>query len=205
MEEAVAGEFEVGALVEEEVAQVEAAVDEVVAREVGEGAQKLAGPLVQERGLGEREVVEVGVVEEVVEGEGVVLGNEVEALRAGRAALDVDVAGEVGVVEARVAEGLEAAEDADRVGREGETVAAALVVGVGAGGEGGEAEVLTGAGAQLVEEEGAQVLGGLVRRRRRWVGLKESRGLGTGSLLRQLLGQRSVIARVFLQSRLTNI
>jgi hypothetical protein len=205
VEEAVAGEFEVGALVEEEVAQVEAAVDEVVAREVGEGAQKLAGPLVQERGLGEREVVEVGVVEEVVEGEGVVLGNEVEALRAGRAALDVDVAGEVGVVEARVAEGLEAAEDADRVGREGETVAAALVVGVGAGGEGGEAEVLTGAGAQLVEEEGAQVLGGLVRRRRRWVGLKESRGLGTGSLLRQLLGQRSVIARVFLQSRLTNI
>jgi len=199
VEEAVAGEAEAGALVEEEVAQVEAAVDEVVAREVGEGAQQLAGPLVQERGLGEREVVEVGVVEEVVEGEGVVLGDEVEALGAGGAALDVEVAGEVGVAEARVAEALEAAEDADRVGREGQAVAAALVVGVGAGGEGGEAEVLAGAGAQLVEEEGAQVLGGLVRRRR--VGLKESRGLGSSELWRWVLGQRSVIARGFYNQR----
>ncbi len=199
MEEAVAGEPEAGALVEEEVAQVEAAVDEVVAREVGEGAQQLAGPLVQEGRLGEREVVEVGVVEEVVEGEGVVLGDEEEALGAGGAALDVEVAGEVGVAEARVAEALEAAEDADRVGREGQAVAAALVVGVGAGGEGGEAEVLAGAGAQLVEEEGAQVLGGLVRRRR--VGLKESRGLGSSELWRWVLGQRSVIARGFYNQR----
>jgi len=102
-------------------------------------------------------------------------------------------------VEARMAEDLEAAEDADRVGREGEAVAAALVVGVGAGGEGGEAEVLAGAGAQLVEEEGAQVLGGLVRRRR--VGLKESRGLGSGELWRWVLGQRSVIARGFYNQR----